>query len=122
MIFIQIFLKISDPQKIEVSIKFMILFASLTYQVVLVLRKAYDAIGRKRCMEILVGYRVVPRMKSILHNYCDHLSMVSRAGCCCVTPFKVHQGVNQVYPLSPTTFKNFVDAVISHWVMLVVGE
>ena len=47
--------------------------------------------------------------------------MVSRAGRYYGTPFKVHRGVTQGYPLSPTVFNMVVDSVNFHWVMLLVG-
>ena len=47
--------------------------------------------------------------------------MVSRAARYYGTPFKVHQGVNQGVPISPTIFNMVVDAVIHHWFTLVEG-
>ena len=43
------------------------------YEFFLNLRKAYDAIDRKRCTDIFVGYEVSPRMDRILRYYWDHL-------------------------------------------------
>ena len=45
--------------------------------------------------------------------------MVAIEGRYYVTPFKVHLGVTQGHPLTPTIFNMVVDAVICHWVMLV---
>ena len=39
------------------------------YEFFLKLRKAYYALNRERCMEILVEYRVDPRMERILWHY-----------------------------------------------------
>ena len=92
------------------------------YEVFLDLRKAYDTLEWERCMEILVGYRVGPRTEIILRYYWDHLSMVNRVGRYYATPLKGHRGVTQGDTISPTIFNMEVDAVIYHWITLVVGE
>ena len=63
------------------------------YKVFLDLHKAYDALNRESCMDILLVYGVGPRMKIILGHYWDHLSMVARAGSYYGTPFKVNRGI-----------------------------
>ena len=50
------------------------------YKVFLGLRKAYDSLDKKRCMYIVVGYRIGPRTDIILQFYWEHLSMVEWAG------------------------------------------
>ena len=91
------------------------------YEVFIYLRKAYGTLGKDQCMEILIGYGVKLRTERILKHYWDHLSIVARAGHYWGTPFKVHQGVTQGGPLSPTIFKMVVEVVICHWVMLLAG-
>ena len=48
--------------------------------------------------------------------------MVARAECYCGTPFRGQQGVTLRGRLSPTIFNMVVEAVIRHWVVLVMGE
>ena len=72
-------------------------------------------------MDVLVGYGVIPWKKRILGQYWDRLLMVEGAGRYYSTPFKGHQGFTQWDPLSPTIFNMVFDAVICHWVTLVVG-
>ena len=86
----------------------------ILYEVFLDLRKAYDALDRERCMEILVGYGVGPRIERIIRHYWDHLSMMARAERYYRTLFKSNQGVTQGGTLSPTIFKMVADAVIFH--------
>ena len=42
------------------------------------LHKAYDALDRSRCLEILEGYGVGPRASRLLRTYWWRLSMVTR--------------------------------------------
>ena len=44
------------------------------------LHKAYDALDRSRCLEILEGYDVGPQARRLLQNYWRRLTMVERAG------------------------------------------
>ena len=44
------------------------------------LHKAYDALDRSRCLEILEGYGVGPKARTLLTNYWRLLIMVARAG------------------------------------------
>ena len=46
--------------------------------------------------------------------------MVARAGGYCRSDFKGDQGVTQGYPLSPTIFNVVVDALVLHWVSVMV--
>ena len=92
------------------------------YEVFLNPLKAYDALVREQCMDILVGYGVGPRMESILWHYWDHLSMVARAGRYYVTPFKGRLGVTHGYPIYPTIFNMVVCLVIRHWFLMVAKE
>ena len=46
--------------------------------------------------------------------------MVAKAGGYFGRPFKGYQGVTQGYSLSPTIFNVVVDAVICHWVTVVI--
>ena len=45
----------------------------------LYLTKAYDALDRSRCLEILEGYGVGPNARRLLTTYWRRLTMVARA-------------------------------------------
>ena len=63
------------------------------------LNKAYDALDRSRCLEILEGYGVDPNARRLLTNYWRRLDMVARAGGYYRTDFGGERGVTQGYPL-----------------------
>ena len=44
------------------------------------LTKAYNALDRSRCLEILEGYGVGPNARRLLKTYCRRLTMVARLG------------------------------------------
>ena len=50
------------------------------YVILLGLHKAYDALERSRCFEILEGYGMGPHACWILQTYWKRLTMVARAG------------------------------------------
>ena len=50
------------------------------YVIFLDLTKEYDALDRSRSLEILKGYRVVERVRRMLREYWNKLTMVARAG------------------------------------------
>ena len=50
------------------------------YVIFLNLHKAYDALDRSRCPEILEGYGVGPKARRQIKTYWHHLTMVARAG------------------------------------------
>ena len=50
------------------------------YVIFLDLTKAYDALERYRCLEILEGYGVGPSAKRLLTTYWRCLTMVEMAG------------------------------------------
>ena len=50
------------------------------YVIFLDLHKAYDALERSRCLEILEGCGVGPRSRRLLWAYWRRLTMVARAG------------------------------------------
>ena len=83
------------------------------------LRKAYDALDRKRCIDILVGYGVGPSTLFILQTYWVQLQMAEKAGRHYGTVFQSHCGITQGEPLSPMICNMVIDAVIQHWVTVV---
>ena len=74
------------------------------------LRKAYDALDRDICIDILAVYGVWPRIIR------DRLQMAAKAGGYYGPTFQSHRGVTQGDPLLPTIFNVVVDAVICNWV------
>ena len=50
------------------------------YVIFLDLHKAYDALDRSRCLDILEGYWVGPRARRLLGTYWGKMAMVARAG------------------------------------------
>ena len=81
------------------------------------LQNAYDDLDRYRCLEIMTGYGVGPRMLHILRTYWGRIQMVDRARSQYVPLFKGYYGMTHGDPLYPTIFNMFVDTVIRHWVM-----
>ena len=92
------------------------------YMIFLYLTKAYDALDKSRSLEILKGYRVGERVIRMLREYWNKSTMVARSGGYYRTGFKGERGVTQGNPLSPTIFNVVVDAVVRHWVTLVMTE
>ena len=90
------------------------------YVIFLDLHKAYGALYRSRCLEILEGYGVGPQAFRLLHAYCRRMMMVARAGGYYGAAFKEERGVTQGYPLSTTIFNVMVDALVRHWVKVMV--
>ena len=89
------------------------------------LHKAYDALNRSRCLDILEGYGVGPRACRILRTYWSRLRMVAKAGGCYGVVFRGARGVTQGDLISLTIFNVVMDAVVRHWVSVmveIVGE
>ena len=84
------------------------------------LHKAYNALDRSRCLEILERYGVGPQACRLLRTYWVRLMMVARAGGYYGLSFQGSRGVTQGGPLSPTIFNVVVDAVVQHWVAVMV--
>ena len=79
------------------------------------LQKAYNALDRSRCLDILEGYGVGPRALHLLHRYWARLDMVAWTGRYYRVIFHGESGVTQGDPLSPTITTVVVDAVVFHW-------
>ena len=92
------------------------------YVIFLDLTKAYGALDRSRCLEILEGYGVGPNNRRLMTNYWRRLTMVSRAGGYHGTAFGGERGVTQGNPLSPTIFNVVVGVVVRNWVNGIVEE
>ena len=94
---------------------------TVLYAIFLDLRKAYDALDRDQCIDILSGYEVGPRTIRILQTYWVGLQVAAKAGGRYLPALQSHYGVTQGKPLSPMIFNVFVYAVIRHWVTAVLG-
>jgi hypothetical protein len=92
------------------------------YQIYLDLRKAYDALDRGRCLEILAGYGVGPNLLRLQKKFWDDAKTVCRAGGNYGLPFGAHRGVTQGGPLSSLMFNVCVDCVVREWLRQVLGE
>jgi hypothetical protein len=91
------------------------------YQIYLDLRKAYDALDRERCLEILEGYGTGRRIVRLLSNYWKKQRIVAKASGYHGDPFGATRGVTQGDPVSPTIFNIVVDAVVRCWLSQVCG-
>ena len=60
--------------------KLVALREEVLYVIFLDLQKFYDALDRSRCLYILEGYGVGPRVRRILQTYWRRLTMVARTG------------------------------------------
>ena len=89
------------------------------YAIFLDLQKAYNALGRSRCLDILKVCGVGPRDLCLFRMYWESLNMVAHAGGYYVEPFREERGVIQGDPLSPTIFNVVVDTVVHHGEYLV---
>ncbi len=85
------------------------------FQVVVDLRKAYNHLNHAKCLEIMTGYGVGPKLLRLQEKFWDQAEMVCHAGGSFGKPFAAFQGVTQGGPLSSLMFNVCVDAVIREW-------
>ena len=90
------------------------------YVIFLYLHKSYNTLDRSRCLDILEVYCVGPRALRLLQKYWSRMRMVARAGVYYRVALTGARGVTQGYPLSPTIFNMVVDAIVQHWVSVMV--
>ena len=88
---------------------------TVLHTIFLELRKAYNALDRDRCLDILAGYEVVPRKFRILRIYWVRLQISENVGGNCGTVFQSHCRITQGDLLSPTIFNMVFDDSIQHW-------
>ena len=84
------------------------------------LHKAYAALDKSRCLEVLESYSVGHRACRLLWTYWSWMRTVAKAGGYYRAALKNARGVTQGDPLSPTIFNVMVDAVVRHWFTVMV--
>jgi hypothetical protein len=70
------------------------------YQGFVDLRKAYNRLNHAKCLEIMTGYGVGPKLLHLQEKFWDQAEMVCRAGDSFGKPFAAFQGITQSGPLS----------------------
>jgi hypothetical protein len=86
------------------------------YKVFLDLKKAFDSMDRERCLLILEGYGVGPRMIRLIRNFWRNAVLVCRASGNYGSHFCAGRSVTQGRPLSAKLLNILVDAVAREWV------
>jgi len=92
------------------------------YEIFIDLKKAFDAMDRERCLDILQAYGVGPKCLHLLRVFWETAVLVCRAVGRYGEPFQAERGVTQGGPLSPRMFNILVDAVVREWLRQVLGE
>ena len=85
------------------------------------LRKVFDAMDRKRCLQILEDRGVSPKIRRLIQRFWSLALLVCKAGGCYGRPFLAGRGVTQGGPLSPRIFNLMVDAVMREWLRSQLG-
>ena len=103
------------------------------FQVFIDVRKAYNSLGRGRCMKILRGYGLGPRLQQLLQRYWYGQRVVPNSGKYYGCPFSTGRGMTQGDPLYLKMFNIIMDALVrtniqemctpgvSTWVQMVSG-
>jgi hypothetical protein len=92
------------------------------YQVFVDLCKAYDHLNCAKCIEIMTGYGVGPKLLCLQGKFWEQAEMVCRAGGSFGKLFAAFQGITQGGPLSSLMFNACVDAVIREWLCRMINE
>ncbi len=85
------------------------------YGIFLDLKKVFNSMDRERCLLILRGYGVGPKMIRLIQNFWENAKMVCRASVNYGMPYQAGRGVTQGGPLSAKLFNVLVDAVAREW-------
>ncbi len=80
------------------------------YQIYMDLKMAYDALKQMRCLKILVGYGVGPKLLRLQKQFWDNAKMVCHAGGNFREPFSFSRGITQGGALLGLMFNVCVDA------------
>jgi hypothetical protein len=92
------------------------------FQVFVDLCKAYNHLNCTKCLEIMTGYGVGPKLLRLQEKFWDQAEMVCRAGGSFGKPFAAFRGITQGGPLSSLMFNVCVDAVIREWLCWMINE
>ncbi len=82
------------------------------YQIFLDLQKAYDAMDRGQCLDILAGYRLGSKLIRLLTRFWAEAKLACCTGGYYGAVFSARQGMTQGGPLSPCIFNVVVNAVV----------
>ncbi len=85
------------------------------YGVFLDLKIAFDSMDRKRCLLILGGYGVGPKMIWLIRNFWENAKMVCQASVNDGTPFQAGRRITQGGPLSAKLINVLVDTIAWKW-------
>jgi hypothetical protein len=77
---------------------------------------------RGRCLDILAGYGVGPRLIRLLSHFWAEAKLACRTGGYYGSVFSAGRGVTQGGPFSPRIFNVVVDAVVREWLRQSLGE
>ena len=81
-------------------------------------RKAYESIYRGRCLEILRGYGLVPKLECLITHYWERKRILPKAVKFLRKAFGTGRGVTQGDPASPIIF----NIMVYFMVRVVLGE
>ncbi len=92
------------------------------YQIFLDLQKAYDAMDRVWCLEILASYGVGPKLIRLLSHFWAEAKVACCTGGYYGSVFSAGCGVTQGGPFSPRICNVVVDAVVREWLCQSLGK
>jgi hypothetical protein len=92
------------------------------YRAFVDLTKAFDAMDRARCLQLLEEYGVRPNMRRLIRHFWDEATNVCRASGNYGVPFMSGRGVTQGGPLSAKLFNVLVDAMVREWHRILRSE
>jgi len=92
------------------------------FQIFLDLKKAYDSVDRDRTLNLLTQYGMGPKLINLLRNFWSRQNVVIRQSGFHGTPIQPERGQTQGGVFAGTLFNILLDAVIRHWLTLVVND
>jgi hypothetical protein len=92
------------------------------FQVFVDLHKAYDHLNHAKCLEIMTGYGVGPKLLRLQEKFWDQAEMVCRARCSFGKQFAAFWGITQGGLLSSLIIYVCVDAVIRAWLCRTINK
>ena len=92
------------------------------FSIFLDLKKAYDTVDRDRLAALLTAYGVGPNSLRLLQTFWDEQKVVARQSGYHGPAFKAGRGLTQGGIVSPRFFNILLDAVIRHWLSLVLDN